>query len=65
MRAGRSRSRKERTSASVYLPALRIRSARKSSTTRNDMIAAARPTKASTPNRKISPAKPRKVEADM
>ena len=65
MRAGRSRSRKESTSASVYLPALRIRSARNSSTTRKETMAAASPTKASTPNRKMSPAKPRNVDADM
>ncbi len=64
-RAGRSRSRNESTSASVYLPELRIRSARKNSTGTNAMIAAIRPTKASTPNRYVRPAKPRNEDADM
>ena len=64
-RAGRSRRRNESTSASVNLPELRIRSARKNSTGTKAMIAAIRPTKASTPNRKIRPAKPRNEDADM
>jgi hypothetical protein len=41
-----------------------MRSASSRTTGRNDAPAAASPTHPSTPNRKMSPAKPRNVEAD-
>ena len=57
--------RNDSTSAIVYLPELRIRSPSRNSTVRN---ATRKPTeyrKPSKPNRKIRPAIPRKLAADM
>jgi hypothetical protein len=65
MRAGRSFMRKASTSAIVKRPALRIRSASRSSTGTNATRAQTRPMKPSRPKKKIRPAKPRNDEADM
>ena len=65
VRAGRSRSRKASTSAIVYLPLLRMRSASNSITGMNEQMAATPVMKPSKPPRNIRPVTPRKAAADM
>ncbi len=64
-RTFRESVRKTRTSARVYLPRLRIFSARRNSTGRNEMTDVNRMTVPSTPLEKIRPVVPRKLPAEM